>query len=157
MTDASTEWGVNMKICYMPKELFAAFIYDHRGEADLAREHYQQALKRLEKALEEVPDDPRYHSALGIAYAGLGNKPLAIREGKMAVELLPLSVDALYGITYVHDLAVIHTMLGEYDLALEQLAQLLSIPSWFSMTWFDWDVRFRPLKAHPGYEQLLFK
>jgi serine/threonine-protein kinase len=157
MTDASLEWGVNMKICFMPKELFTAFIHDHRKDENLAREYYVKAARLLESAIKEVPNDPRYHSALGIARAGLGQKQQAIEEGKRAVELLPISVDALYGITYVYDLAVIYTLLGEYDLALDNLEQLLAIPSWFSTTWFDWDTRFMPLKTHPRYPELVSK
>lgn len=155
MSDPSVEWGVNNKICYMPKELFAAFIYDHQGEENMARDLYQQAVALLEKAIREVPNDPRCHSALGIACAGIGQKERAIREGKKAVDLLPVSVDALYGITYVYDLAVIYTMTGEHDLAMEELESILSLPSWFSTTWFDWDVRFMPLKTHPGYDELI--
>ena len=37
------------------------------------------------------------HGQLGIAYAGLGRKDEAIREGKRAVALLPVSEDALWG------------------------------------------------------------
>jgi tetratricopeptide (TPR) repeat protein len=86
-----------------------------------------------------------------------GQKQQAIEEGKKAVELLPLSMDALYGITYVVDLAVIYAMTGEYDLALENLEHLLSIPSWFSITWIEWDTRFMPLKTHPKYRELVSK
>jgi serine/threonine-protein kinase len=157
MTDSTLDWGVDQKICYMPKELFAAFIYAHKNEEKLAREHYQKAVKLMQKAIQDVPNDPRYHSALGIAYAGTGQKKLAIQEGKKAVDLLPLSVDALYGITYVFDLAVNYTMLGEYNLAFENLAQLLSIPSWITTTWLHWDVRFIPLKSHAGYQELMAK
>jgi hypothetical protein len=92
-----------------------------------------------------------------MAYAGIGKGQDALREGKKAVQMLPISVDALYGITYVFDLAVIYTMLGEYDLAMENLEHLLSIPSWFSVTWFDWDIRFMPLKTHERYPVLVSK
>jgi TolB-like protein/Flp pilus assembly protein TadD len=157
MSDTSVEWVVNTKICYMPKEIFAAFIYDYKNEDQLARDHYEAAIGMLEKAVRETPNDPRCHSALGIACAGTGQKERAIREGKKAVGLLPISVDALYGITYVYDLAAIYSMTGEYDLALENVGYLMSIPSWFSMTWLDWDIRFMPLKTHPGYQELRLK
>jgi Flp pilus assembly protein TadD len=35
---------------------------------------YEAALKLLEEKIEEDPEDSRYHSALGIALAGLGRK-----------------------------------------------------------------------------------
>ena len=105
-SDASLSWGVDQKICFMPKELFAAFTYDHQEQENLAKDLYQQAAGLLEKSIIEMPNDPRCHSALGIAYYGTGMKERAIGEGKKAVDLLSVSVDALYGITYVHDLAV---------------------------------------------------
>ena len=157
MSDASVAWGVNTKICHMPKELFAAFIYDYKNEDQLARDHYEAAIRILEEAIREAPNDPRCHSALGIACAGVGQKERAIREGKKAVDLLPISVDALYGITYVYDLATIYSMTGEYDLALETLGYLISIPSWLSIAWLDWDIRFLPLKTQPGYVELVSK
>jgi tetratricopeptide (TPR) repeat protein len=111
----------------------------------------------LERKVEEIPNHPRYHGALGIAYAGIGQKEDAIREGERAVELLPLSVDAVYAITEVLDHAAIYTMLGEFDLAMDKIEYLLSIPSWISVTLFDWDLRFAPLKGHPRYKELLSK
>ena len=101
-----------------------------------------------------MPNDPRYHSALGIAYAGLGKKEEAIKEGLKAVELLPMSKDATYGTTYVYDLAINYTMNGEYDLALDQVEYLLSVPSWMSITWLEWEIRFAPLLTHPRFLEL---
>jgi len=92
---------------------------------------------------------------LGIAYAGLGRKEEAINEGLKAVELLPVSKDAVYGVGHLHDLAIIYTMVGEYDLAISQLDQLLSLPSWITLVWLGWDIRLAPLKSHPGYKELL--
>ncbi len=109
----------------------------------------------LEKKVAEIPTDPRYHSSLGIAYAGLGKKEEAIKEGLKAVELLPISKDAVYGVGHLQDLAIIYTMVGEYDLAIDQLDQLLSLPSWITPVWLGWDIRFAPLKSHPGYKELL--
>ncbi len=141
----------------MPKTLFSAFIYDYLGKDKLAREDYETAVKLLEIKVREIPNDPRYHGALGIAYAGMGQKEDAIKEGKRAVELLPMSLDAVYGIQHIIDLAVIYTKVGEPDLALDQFEYLLTVPSWISTTWFDWDIRFAPLKTHPGYQNLISK
>jgi serine/threonine-protein kinase len=92
---------------------------------------------------------------LGIAFAGLGKKEEAIKEGLKAESLLPISRDAMYGLGILQDLAIIYTMVGEYDLALNQLDQLLSIPSWFTPVWPGWEIRFTPLRTHPGYKKLL--
>jgi len=67
------------------------------GEPELAHASYDSARAILEEELEAHPDDHRFHSALGYAYAGLGRKDDAIREGKRGVELSPVSKDALSG------------------------------------------------------------
>ena len=105
----------------------------------------------------EVPADPRYHSSLGIAYAGLGRKADAIREGLKAVELLPVTKDAVYAIGHIQDLALIYLKSGEPDMALKKIEQLLLIPSWISPAWLEWDIRFAPMKSYPGYSELLKK
>jgi serine/threonine-protein kinase len=157
MSDTSRIWNTHTKMWAVPRTMFLAVIYDHLNEPEMAREGYKTAAAVLEKKISEVPADPRYHSALGIVYAGLGRKEEAISEGLKAVELLPVSKDAVYSIPHLQDLAMIYTKTGEYDLAFERLEQLLSIPSWLSPTWVEWDFRFAPLKALPEYKKLMKK
>ena len=156
LSDTTSSW-VSHKLCARPKPMLSAFIYEYLNKHELARVGYKTAQKLLEKKVMEHPDDPRYHSSLGIAYAGIGQKEEAIKEGERAVELLPMSKDAAYGIPNVIDLAVIYTMVGEYDLALDQTEYLLSVPSWISVAWLEMDIRWTPLRTHPRYRELLTK
>jgi TolB-like protein/Flp pilus assembly protein TadD len=156
-SDTTFGWGINNKMWTMPRAMLAAFIYDYLKESELAHSSYKTAMGILEEKVAEIPNDPRYHSALGIAYAGLGRKEEAINEGLKAIDLLPISKDAVYGLAMAHDLAINYTMLGEFDLALEHLDQLLSIPSWITPVWIGWDIRFAPLKSAPGYKKLMKK
>jgi TolB-like protein len=157
MSDTSIIWGTNNKMWAIPRTMFNAFIYDYLDEQELAFVNYKAAMEILEKKVADIPNDPRYHSALGIAYAGLGKKEEAIEEGLKAEALLPISKDAMYGLGILQDLAIIYTMVGESDLAIGQLDQLLSIPSWFTPAWLGWEIRFAPLKSHPRYKELLIK
>jgi tetratricopeptide (TPR) repeat protein len=111
----------------------------------------------LEEELRKRPKDPRIHSSLGIVYAGLGRKEEAIREGKLAVQLYPVSKDAMDGPQLVTNLAIVFVMAGNYDLALDQIEYLLSIPSFFSVNLLQLDPRYDPLCKHPRYAQLLEK
>ncbi len=156
LSDTTFNW-VSHKLWVRPKPMLSAFIYEYLNEHELAYKDYESAKTLLEKKIMEHLNDPRYHSSLGIAYAGIGRKKEAIREGEKAVELLPMSKDAAYGIPYVHDLAVIYIMVGEYDLALDQMEYLLSVPSWLSAGWLEMDIRFAPLRNHPRYKELLTK
>jgi TolB-like protein/Flp pilus assembly protein TadD len=155
MSDTSIIWGTNNKMWAIPRTMFDAFIYDYLDKQELALINYEAAMEILEKKVMEIPDDPRYHSSLGIAYAGLGKKEEAINEGLKAEALLPISKDAMYGLGILQDLTIIYTMVGEFDLAIAHLDQLLSIPSWFTPVWLGWEIRFAPLESHPGYKELL--
>ena len=72
-----------------------------------------------------VREQPAYAQALcalGMADAALGHKEDAIREGRRAVELLPVTKDSINGALLVQYLALIYAWTGEKDLAFEQLA-----------------------------------
>lgn len=155
VSDTTIAWGVDNKMWTIPKPLLKAYIYDYLDEIEMARTSYKNAVEILEKEVADIPNDSRYHSALGIAYAGQGRKEEAINEGLKAADLLPISKDAIYGIAVLQDLALIYTMLGEFDLALDQLDQLLSRPSWITPAFLDWDIRFEPLKTLPAYKKLM--
>jgi tetratricopeptide (TPR) repeat protein len=140
-----------------PPTLLAARAHRLMGELELADASFDSARAILEEELHTHPDDHRFHSALGYAYAGLGRTDDAIREGKQGVELLPVSKDAISGSYRVWDLAVIYTWAGEYDAALDEIEYVLSIPSWFSVHDLRLDPEFDPLRGHPRYQPLLEK
>jgi len=98
IADTTKSWGVSNKMWTIPRTSLLATIYKHQGETELAGKYYNEAAAILEKNVAEVPNDPRYHSALGIALAGIGKKEEAISEGFRAVDLLPVSKDAMYGL-----------------------------------------------------------
>jgi tetratricopeptide (TPR) repeat protein len=146
---------VRHKVWARPKAILSAFIYDYLGKTKLANESYRTAKALLEEEIRKYPDDPRYHSTLGIAYAALGFKDRAIVEGQKAVEMLPSSKDAVYGLSHEHDLALIYTMVGDHEAAINKLEFLLSIPSWISANWIEMDIRYEPLRAHTRFQDLL--
>jgi TolB-like protein/Flp pilus assembly protein TadD len=152
----SDEW-IRTKMWARPKSMMKAFIYGFLGESYLARAAYDASVAPLEAEVQRWPEDPRYHSSLGIVYAALGRKEEAIREGKKAVELLSVSKDAFYGIPYEMDLSIIHVMLGNYDSAMDKVEHLLSIPSWISPAWLRMDFRYAPLYNHARFKKLMKK
>ena len=150
------EWSKNKMFAY-PKALMTAFIYRYLGERERARHHFEKSIPLLRTAIEDYPDDPRYHSALGMALAGIGRKAEGIGEGKKAMELLPLSVDHAYGIGPVYDLGVTYALAGEIDAALEQLDILLSEPTWITPDFLEGDICYASLNGNPKFETLLDK
>ena len=142
---------------FLPKPQIMATIYRLQNKNNLAKEYYDSARVVIENKLKELPDDTRLYSALGLVLAGLGKKDEAIREGKRGTELLPITKEAWRGFTRELDLAKIYTMVGEYDLAIEKIDYLLSIPGELSVPYIKLDPVWRPLLKIPRFQKVLEK
>jgi len=140
---------------FIPKALRYALIYRYMNKNKLAKKYYDEARRILDSKIQERAEDARLHSSLGIAYAGLGRKEEAIREGKLGVELLPVSKEAIRGTLRVEDLARIYVMVGEFDAAIDQLEFLLSTPGWMSIPLLRLDPAWDPLRDHRRFKKLL--
>jgi hypothetical protein len=108
-----------------------------------------------EKVVQAQPNYAPPRCALGLIYAALGRKNEALREGRRAVELLPVEKDAIWGPAMHRYLAKIAAWVGENDLACEQLAIATQVPSGVSygqlklMPWWD------PLRGDPRFEKIV--
>jgi TolB-like protein/DNA-binding SARP family transcriptional activator/Flp pilus assembly protein TadD len=140
---------------FLPRAELQAQIYGLLQRRDLEAAYYDSARAVVSRKLREQPDDPRLHSALGIAYAGLGRTHEAIQEGEKAVELLPVSKEAFRGYYRAVDLARIYATVGERDAAVAQLEHLVSIPGHLTAAWLRIDPTWDPLRSHPRFQQLV--
>jgi tetratricopeptide (TPR) repeat protein len=147
--------AINTHVCFVPKALLYAQIYGLMGQSKLEQEQYDSARSFLEAKVKERPEDARVHSSLGLAYAGLGRKKEAVREGKKAVEILPVSQDAWRGPFLIQDLARIYLMVGEHDAAIDQLEYLLSIPGEISIPLLRYDPTWEPLRDNPRFQKMI--
>jgi serine/threonine-protein kinase len=140
---------------FIPKALRYAQIYRYMSNNKKAKEYYEQAIDILKSKIAEDPNDARFHSSLGIAYASLGRKEDALREGKLGEKLLPVTKDAWASTYRVKDLARIYVMLGEFDAAIDQLEFLLSVPGEMSIPLLRLDPAWAPLRDHPRFKKLV--
>ena len=131
-----------------------AQVYGLMQRRDLARAYYDSARSIVLKKVREQPDDSRLHSALGVAYAGLGRKEEAVREGERGVELRPISADTYQGYYRAWDLARIYVMVGESDAAVDLLDHLVSIPGYLTPAWLGIDPTWDPLRGHARFQRL---
>jgi hypothetical protein len=95
---------------------------------------------------------------LGVIAAALGRKEDALREGRRAVELLPVEKDAANGMLMIMYLAMIAGWVGEKDLACEQLAAAVRCPysgldlSYGQLKLMPW---WDPLRGDPRFEKIV--
>jgi tetratricopeptide (TPR) repeat protein len=94
-----------------------------------ARALFTAARAEQEKTVEAEPNYGPPLCVLGLIDAGLGRREEALREGRRAVELVPVEKDALVGPTMIKYLAMIAAWIGDKDLACEQLAIAIRPPS----------------------------
>jgi hypothetical protein len=111
--------------------------------------------KSVEAKLRAGPGEARYHSALGLALAGLGQKAAAIREGRAGVDAMPVTIDAYRGAYRLEDLARIYAAVGERDAAVEVIGKLLAMPIDLAAPALTLDPAWAPLRGHAGFERLI--
>jgi tetratricopeptide (TPR) repeat protein len=144
---------------YFNKHLVCATTYYFMNNNTLMKTHAEKVRITLEELVKEHPEDPRYRLDLGKSYAYLGRKEEAIREGNLAVNLEPVSKDAMAGPVYFVGLADILIIVGEYDKAIEQLEYLMSIPAGqdLSLNSLKLNQIYDPLRDHPRFQRLIEK
>jgi serine/threonine-protein kinase len=120
-----------------------------------ARSAFSAARVEQEKVVQAEPGYGPAICVLALIDAGLGRKDEAIREGRRAIELLPVEKDLPEGMDMIKYLAMIAAWVGDEDLAFEQLALALSGPS--GLTYGElklmpfWD----PLRGDPRFEKIV--
>ena len=126
-----------------------------RGERSLALAYADSARLALEAQSRAAPDDGQRHVLLGLALAYLGRKAEAVREGRLGLELWPISRDAYFGPYVQLQLVRIYLLVGEPEKALDQLEPLLRVPFYLSPGWLRLDPTFDPLRNDPRFKRLL--
>ncbi len=139
---------------YYPKDLLAGFSYQAASRADLARGHFEISRTMMQDLISGNAEDPRYHAALGLSLAGLGEKERAIREGQRATELYPSNKDLVHSRSYIADLGLIYAMLDEAELAAEQFEIIFSGPGWPLREVYFLDPRLDPIRDDSAFKEL---
>ncbi len=119
---------------------------------------FTAARAEQEKIVKAQPDYGPAWCVLGVIDAALGRKEEALREGRRAVELLPVEKDPINGMLMIKYLAMIAAWVGEKDLACKQLATAVRSPiSGLDLSYGElklmpfWD----PLRGDPRFEKIV--
>ena len=101
------------------------------------------------------PDDAGALGVLGLIDAGLGRKEEALREGRHAVELLPVKKDAKDGSRVIVCLAMIAAWIGDNNLACDQLSTAFRYPPAPSYGQLKLLPFWDPLRGDPRFEKIV--
>ena len=126
-----------------------------RDDQAAARAAFTSARTEAAKLVADQPDYAEALCVLGMADAALGHREDAIREGRRAVELLPVTKDSIIGVQLVQNLALIYAWTGEKDLAFKQLAIAVGIPSYLSYGELRLEPRWDPLRDDPRFDKIV--
>ncbi len=126
-----------------------------RGYKAAAHAAFTSMRTEAAKMIAEQPDYPEGLCVLGVADAALGHKDDAIREGRRAVELLPVTKDSIVGALLLQNLALIYAWTGEKDLAFEQLTIAAKLPGSLSYGELRLHPYWDPLRDDPRFEKIV--
>jgi TolB-like protein/cytochrome c-type biogenesis protein CcmH/NrfG len=129
-----------------------------KGDEAAARVAFNAAraeVEALRVQLRIPPDDDHIFCILGLIDAGLGRKEEALREGRRAIEVRPITKDAINGADLLYFYAVICAQTGERDLAIEQLDTLAKIPAGASYGELRLDPSWDSLRGDPRFEKIV--
>ena len=145
---------------FLPREWYFGMSAVVFGDLAGARTSFAAAREKMDKQVRAQPDYAEAWSALGRIDAMLDHKEDALREGRRAVELLPVSKDAWDGPAVESNLAAIYARTGEKDLALRELEKLVrakigNASQEISYGALKLDPRWEPLRGEPRFNSLI--
>ena len=146
----------------VPKSYLEGCIDLAKDENVQAQSFFEIARPVMEAEMIAHPDNALRHARLGLLYAYMGRKADAIREGKRAMELKPVSRDAFDGPEQLANLALIYARVGDNDKAISMIEKLLRMPGgvfFYEGSMSLWELRLRwqwdPLRSDPRFQKIL--
>jgi TolB-like protein/Tfp pilus assembly protein PilF len=124
-------------------------------DGDRARAAFTAARTVQERIVQAQPDYSPDLCVLGLIDAALGRKEEALREGRRAVELLPVEKDAINGPHMIAYSAVIAAWAGDKNLACDQLARASRLPGGVSYGELKLLPYWDPLRGDPRFEKIV--
>jgi TolB-like protein/Flp pilus assembly protein TadD len=138
-----------------PRAYWEGVAAKYAGDEAKAQTAFADARAQVAKIVENQPEFAAALSLLGMIDAGLGRKEEALREGRRACELLPISKDAIDGVALAANLAQIYARTGERDFAIDQIAAVERVPNYLSYGFLKLQPFWDTLRGDARFEQIV--
>jgi tetratricopeptide (TPR) repeat protein len=133
----------------------AGFLARMAGDKKKARTAFAAARDEQEKAVQAHPNSGPSLALVALYEAALGWKEDALRDGRHAMELLPVEKDALNGPRVITMFATTAAWVGEKDLALEHLTRAVKLGTGPTYGDLKLDPNWDPLRGDSRFEKLV--
>jgi serine/threonine-protein kinase len=120
-----------------------------------ARTAFEAARAQQEKIVQEQPTYGPPLCVLGLIDAALGRKEEALREGRRAMEMLPVAKESINGTHMIEYFAMNAAWVGDKDLAFEHLAVAVKLPGTLSYGQLKLLPFWDPLRGDPRFEKIV--
>ena len=136
----------------LPKTYLRACVLLVRGDTAKAQTEFEAARPAIEKLVADSPQSGTRRAQLGLLYAFLGRREDALREGKRAMELAPITHDIIEGAVVEDFYALICARLGMTDEAISRIERLLTTP--FAVDYDDASITLSDLRQRWQWDLL---
>jgi len=140
----------------VPVGCYSILIARLQGEPTGANPSFAEVREQMNQKIQKSPENAApLLSQLAVVDALLDNKEAAVSAAKRAVELSPISKDALRGPRILINLAVVYAWTNELEAAFATLDSLTKTPFGIYYGQLKLDPTWDPLRKDPRFEKLL--
>ena len=139
----------------VPVGCYSILLARLQGRQPYANSSFSQTREQLYEKIQNSLGNALLLAKLALVDALLNKKEVAVSEAKRAVEMLPISRDAVDGPGIAVNLAVVYAWTNELDLAFETLGSLTKTPNGILYGDLKLSSYFNPLRKDPRFEKLL--
>jgi TolB-like protein len=139
----------------VPAACYAILLARLQGEPYEGRNEFAETRQLLSQKVAKSPGNASLLSNLAVVDALLARKEDAISEAKRAVEMLPISKDAVDGPRLEANLAVVYAWVDEPDSAFQHMTNLIKVPYGLFYNDLKLSAYFEPLRNDPRFGELL--
>lgn len=139
---------------WYPRPLLEAWALEGAGRQAEARDAFGRALREASARSRIDPDDAQALGAQALASAGLGSNEQAVGLARQAVQMAPVSFDALEGPVHLLHLIAVLVRSGETAESLDRLQEFMALPTVYPPSRLRTEYLLRPLRSSSRFMQL---